>query len=164
MTQMPPELVVFVGLPGAGKSRFYRAHFAATHVLISKDLWPNLRDKNRRQETLAREYLSAGQSVVADNTNASRAERAQLLVIARACSARVSGYYFEVTVEQSQARNATREGRARVPDVAIFVTQSRLQIPTLAEGFDALLRVTLAPNGAPIVWPWKTEADEFPRI
>lgn len=26
-----PELVIFVGVQGAGKSHFYRAHFAQTH-------------------------------------------------------------------------------------------------------------------------------------
>jgi len=32
------ELVIFIGLQATGKSTFYRARFAATHVLVSKDL------------------------------------------------------------------------------------------------------------------------------
>ena len=150
----PPELVIFIGLPGAGKSRFYRARFAASHALVSKDLMPNGRRKDLRQADAVREHLSANRSVVVDNTNASRAERTLLFEVARECGARATGYYFEVSADECLARNATREGRARVPDVAIWVTRDRLQRPDWNEGFGALLRVTLAANGAPVVWPW----------
>ncbi len=46
---MPPELVLFVGLQGAGKSSCYRARFADSHVLVSKDRFPNNRNPARRQ-------------------------------------------------------------------------------------------------------------------
>jgi hypothetical protein len=32
------ELAILVGLPGAGKTSFHRAHLAATHRHVSKDL------------------------------------------------------------------------------------------------------------------------------
>ena len=35
-------------------------------------------------------------------------------------------------------RNAARVGKARVPQVALFVTAKRLERPTPEEGFDAL--------------------------
>jgi signal recognition particle GTPase len=38
---MPPELIVFVGLQGAGKTTYYHANLAATHVHVSKDLMKN---------------------------------------------------------------------------------------------------------------------------
>ena len=111
---MFPELVILVGAQGAGKSSFYRARFAPTHALISKDLWPNLRRKDARQEKLAREHLSAGRSVVVDNTHATRAQRAALFPIARACGARVTGYYFDVTPAQSpRAQRAPAGPRPR---------------------------------------------------
>ncbi len=43
------ELVIFTGLPGSGKSTYYREHFAATHVHVSKDLMPNVRARDERQ-------------------------------------------------------------------------------------------------------------------
>jgi hypothetical protein len=36
-----PECVMLIDLPGAGKTTFYWRHFAATHRLVSKDIWPN---------------------------------------------------------------------------------------------------------------------------
>lgn len=130
------ELLVFVGLPAAGKSTYYRAHFAATHVHVSKDLMPNNRDRERRQQELIAQALRAGASVVVDNTNPSPAVRAPLIAIGRQFGARVIAYYFESNVRLSIVRNEKREGAARVPNVAIFLTQKKLVPPSAEEGFD----------------------------
>lgn len=130
------ELLVFVGLPAAGKSTYYRAHFAATHVHVSKDLMPNNRDRERRQRTLIEQALAGGKSVAVDNTNATPAVREPLIALGRRFGARVIGYYFESNVRLSIVRNEQRDGAARVPNVAIFITQKKLVPPSLAEGFD----------------------------
>ena len=39
-------------------------------------------------------------------------------------------------VKTAVARNRQREGKARVPDVAIFTTAKKLRPPTFQEGFD----------------------------
>ncbi len=135
---------MLIGLPAAGKTTFYRRYFAATHRHISKDLWPNARHKERRQQAALAEAFAAGHSVVVDNTNPTAAERARIITIARASGARVVGYFLDVPTRESVGRNAGREDRARVPNVAIFTTAKRLQPPTLAEGFDQLFRLTLA--------------------
>jgi hypothetical protein len=36
------------------------------------------------------------------------------------------------------ARNRQREGKARVPDVALFVTRKKLAPPSYDEGFDEI--------------------------
>ena len=72
---MSVELVILTGLQAAGKTTFYRERFAATHVHISKDAWPNARRKERRQQRLVEEHLRAGRSVVVDNTNPTSACR-----------------------------------------------------------------------------------------
>ena len=46
--------------------------------------------------------------------------------------------FFDVAKDECLARNRRREGKARVPDVAIHVSRARLQPPTREEGFDAL--------------------------
>src|SRR5262249_57705070 len=72
-----------MGLPGAGKSSFYRDRFAATHVHVSKDLMRNRRDRQTRQLVLIDEALATGRSVVVDNVNATAADRAALIDAAR---------------------------------------------------------------------------------
>jgi len=140
-----PELAVLVGLQASGKTSFYRARLAGSHLLVSKDLMPNLRDRERRQRELVRRALVEGRSVAVDNTNATAEGRAALIAIARELGARAVGYAFDSDLASCLARNAAREGRARVPAVALHVTRRRLQWPTAAEGFDALYRVRLLP-------------------
>ncbi len=93
-------------------------------------------------EELIAEALTHGQSVV-DNVNASAAERAHLVALGRAHGGRIIGYHFNSRIRECLKRNATRTGRQRVPDVAVYVAAKRLEVPTYAEGFDHLYRVRL---------------------
>ena len=93
----------------------------------------------RRDERQAREIdtaLGKGKSVVVDNTNPSREVRAPLIKLGRRHGARIVAVYFETDVRTAIMRNRQREGRARVPDVAIFTTKKKLMPPSLEEGFD----------------------------
>jgi len=135
-----PELAVLVGLPGAGKTTFVRARLAG-HVHVSKDLMGSARDRNARQLSLISRALAAAQSAVVDNTNLKVADRAPLIAAAHAAGAKVTGYLFDATARECLARNRTREGKARVPDVAIHVSRARLEPPARQEGFDALFIV-----------------------
>jgi predicted kinase len=141
-------------LQGAGKSSFYRVRFAGTHALVSKDRFPNNRHPARRQRQLVEEALAAGRSVVLDNTNARPEDRAELLALARAFGATVAGYYFESRLADCLERNRQREGKARVPDVALYATRKRLCRPSPAEGFDRLSYVRLLGEGRFEVLDW----------
>jgi predicted kinase len=144
---MSVELVILTGLQAAGKTTFYRERFAATHVHISKDAWPNARKKEARQRRLVEEHLRAGRSVVIDNTNPTAAERLPLIAIARAAGARVASYAFVASVQEVLPRNASREGRARISDVGIFTVAKKLVPPAPEEGFDARYAVRLTEQG-----------------
>lgn len=133
-SKRPPELVIFVGLPASGKSTYYLENFAATHVHVSKDLLP----RGARQEVLIAKALAAGKSVVVDNTNPSAEARKPLIELGRRHGARIVGYFFEIDVKAALMRNRGREGKARVPDVALFVTKKKLAPPSYDEGFDEL--------------------------
>ena len=101
------------------------------------------RQPQRRQEQLIDASLAAGRSVVVDNTNPSVSERAAIITIGRRRGAQVAGYFFSTDARDALRRNRAREGRARVPDVAIFATRKRLEAPTYGEGFDDLYIVTV---------------------
>jgi predicted kinase len=138
------ELVVFSGLQASGKTSYFRSRFAASHVHVSKDAWPNARNRERRQQRLIAEALGRGESVVVDNTNPSPVERRPLVELGRLAGARVIAYCFVSTVDEALARNAARAGRARVADVGIFTVAGRLVAPTADEGFDERFEVRIA--------------------
>ncbi|MBI2185512.1 MAG: ATP-binding protein [Acidobacteria bacterium] len=151
------ECVILIGLPAVGKTSFYRERFAGTHDHVSKDRLRHSRRPSRRQEQLLLESLSSGRSVVVDNTNATAQVRAPLIALARAHGAEVVGYYFPTEPADALRRNRAREGRERVPDVAIFAIRKQLQPPKAAEGFDRLFTVRLdEPTRAFVVEPYSS--------
>lgn len=143
---MTPELIIFVGLQAAGKSTYYQTHFAATHVHVSKDLMKNARNRDEKQQEMIEAALAQGRPVVVDNTNPTPAVRAPLIEIGRRHGARVVACYFETTVKDAVARNRLREGKARVPDVAIFVTAKKMVPPGFDEGFDEVRVIAPLPT------------------
>ena len=147
------DLVVLSGLQGAGKTTFHAARFADTHAHVSRDRFPNARDKDARQRSLIEAAARAGRSVVVDNTNARRADRTALVALARALGMRPVLYWFPPDVKASIARNTARAGKARVPAVAILATRKRLEEPDAAEGFEAAFEVVATPEGGFAVTP-----------
>jgi len=137
------ECVILIGLPASGKSTFFRERFAATHDHVSKDLLRNNRQPQRRQDQLIAASLASGRSVVVDNTNPSAAVRAPVIALARKHGAEVVGYFFATEAGDALRRNRARDGRERVPDVAIFTARKRLEPPTMTEGFDRLFSVRM---------------------
>jgi len=141
------ELVILVGLQAAGKSSFYWARFADTHTLISKDLLRSSRNRQARQIALIEQALRRGESVVVDNTNPRIEDRLPLIALGKVFGARIVGYRFVGGLSECLRRNALRQGRARVPDVAIHATARMLEHPLGAEGFDAIFRVRFTDGG-----------------
>lgn len=99
---------------------------------------PTSAKREARQLQEIEAALAAGKSVVVDNTNPTPAVRAPLIALGKRLGARVVAYSFETPVRTAIARNEGREGKARVPKVAIFTTAKRLVAPSVAEGFDEI--------------------------
>ena len=147
------EAVIFIGLQAAGKSSFYKERFFDTHVRINLDML-----KTRHREILLlRACLTMQQRFVVDNTNPTLAERARYISPARSAGFRIIGYYFQSKVQDCLARNERREPWARVPAKAIAGTYTKLQLPSLAEGFDALHYVRTDDGGRFLVEGWADE-------
>lgn len=131
------ELVLFIGIPGSGKSTFYAQKFLNTHVRINRDM---LRTETR-EKILIDACLRAKQPFVLDNTNVTSEKRASYIAQAKAAKFRVIGYFFDCPVKSALQRNEQRAGKARVPAVAIHAMAKKLEVPQLDEGFDQLFFV-----------------------
>ncbi len=149
---MPIEAVLFIGLPGSGKTSFFKERFFSTHVRISLDLLKT----RHRERRFFEACLATEQRCVIDNTNPTRAERAQYITPSKAKRFTVIGYYFESKIEDCLRRNAGRPEPERVPDVAICAAAKRMELPSLGEGFDRLNYVRLE-NGRFVVEEWRDE-------
>jgi hypothetical protein len=121
--------------------------FFDTHVRISRDL---LRTKNR-ESLLMDACIRAQQPFVIDNTNPLAEERARYILPARAARFRVVCYFFRTETRAAIARNAKREGRARIPIPGILGTYKKLEEPRPEEGFDEIYLVTLTPENEFVV-------------
>ena len=146
------EGVVFIGSQGSGKSSFFKERFFSTHVHISLDV---LKTRHREQRILE-VCLDTNQRFVIDNTNPTCAERIRYLNPAKAARFKMVGYYFQSTLEDCLRRNSERSEDSRVPDVAIFSTVKKLELPSFEEGFDQLFTVRLE-DGCFVVEKFKNE-------
>jgi predicted kinase len=127
-----------VGLQGSGKTTWVARHLAGTHVVVSKDHWPNARRREARQRRVVAGLLADGASVVVDNTNPSPEDRAPLVAAARDAGVPVRAVLVDTAPEICRARNDAREGRSRVPPVGVFATLARFVPPSTAEGFERI--------------------------
>lgn len=133
------EAVIFVGVQATGKSTFYKHRFFETHIRISLDML-----KTRPRELLLlKACLAAKQPFVVDNTNIKKDDRQRYIELAKQFGFRTICYYFPAVVKEVLARNKQRTGKAVIPVPGIFGSLKRLQVPTLAEGFDKLYHVSI---------------------
>lgn len=134
------ELIILCGIQASGKSSFFKAEFADTHVRLNLDM---LRTRYR-ELLLLHALLKSKTKFVVDNTNPTRAARAPYIAPAKAAGYSVIGYEMVTPVEVAVARNAERGEGSRVPHVAIYGTLRDFERPGFAEGFDELYRVVAA--------------------
>ena len=133
------EAVILIGIPGSGKSTFYRERFFDTHVRINLDM---LRTRERERILMAA-CIQARQPFVVDNTNVQADERARYIAPAKAAGFRVTGYYFPTELRTAIARNKSRPAGQVVPVPGLIAKHKRLQPPTSQEGFDEMYSVEL---------------------
>lgn len=133
------ECIIFIGLQASGKSTFYKEKFFNTHIRINLDM---LKTRNR-EKSLFMACIHAKQSFVVDNTNPTQEARMKYIEVVESAGFNVIGYYFEPHYKKSMLRNELRQGKEKVPEVAIKSTMSKLQPPSYNEGFDTLYHVEL---------------------
>lgn len=144
------EAVIFIGIPASGKSSFFAARFADSHVRINLDM---LRTRHRERLLLAA-CLEMKQPFVVDNTNLERTQRSVYVEAARKARFSLTGYCFQSRTEDCLTRNRERNPRDSVPDVAIQGARKRMAWPREDEGFDALHYVRILGDGSFAVEDW----------
>ena len=147
------EAVIFVGIQGSGKTTFYKEKFFETHLRVSRDMLKT----RQRQNLILSACLAARQPFVVDDTNSTRARRAELIAPARAAGFRVVGIYFRTTLGDAIRRNRQRPPDRVVPAAGVGGTFKRLESPSRQEGFDELRVVEIAQDGGFTVTEWAGE-------
>lgn len=110
-----------------------------------------------REKILFHACLESKTPTVIDNTNPTRAERAHYIQPARDAHFQVRGYYFQSKVEDCKRRNSQRPEAQVVPLPGLLGTYSRLETPSLDEGFDQLFYVRIDEQGQFITEEWRNE-------
>ena len=147
------ELVILIGLQGAGKSTFCKDKLFTKHLRINLDM---LKTRSR-EKRIVQVCVETRQSFVVDNTNPTRAVRAVYIQAAKEAGFRVVGYYFQSSVEACQRRNDLRPPAQRVPLRGILGTASQMELPTREEGFDDLFYVRIDDTNEFVIEGWKDE-------
>lgn len=136
----PLELTLLVGAPGSGKTT-YRNTLTNSKIIcmddIRKELCGNPNDQSKNQEVFNRMYkelnqsLKAGESVVLDNTQATRKLRKPLIDIARQYGAQIHIIYWDLIIATLLERNA---GRAKkVPEDVVWKFYKTIETPASYE-------------------------------
>ena len=133
-------MVLFIGIPGSGKSSFYKEKFFTTHIRVNLDM---LRTRKREMRLL--EFcMNTSMRLVVDNTNVTREERERYITLGKVFHFRIIGYYFRSDLIECMNRNSQRQGKEKIPERGLRSMFKKMKPPEYSEGFDELYEVQIA--------------------
>ena len=135
---MEKTMVIMIGIQGSGKSTFYHTFLAKDFVRINLD---TLKTRHR-EALLIEECLQNQKNFAIDNTNPTKEVRQRYILIAKEAGYRIVGYFMESKLKACIERNNSRQGKEKIPAIAIAATSNKLQTPSYDEGFDELYFVS----------------------
>lgn len=148
----PQRIVLAIGLPGSGKSTWFRNQgitpLATDHLRL---LLADDEDEQGFQAQVFRTLRSLIEvrleiqrpATYVDATNLVVESRTPFFEIAARTNSRVEAMYFDVPIDICLERNRARQ--RQVPEHIIQEMSAALQLPTFDEGFSRI--VTISANG-----------------
>ncbi|KXJ96665.1 polynucleotide kinase 3 phosphatase-domain-containing protein [Microdochium bolleyi] len=148
------DIVLFCGMPGAGKSTFFWRYLEPLgYQRINQD---TLKTRQKCFKAAA-EHLVAGRSVAIDNTNADPDGRKEWVDLARSRGVPIRCVWFKTpfalcehnaVVRALNGASLNPEGRASLPSMAFHGFNSRFSRPTTIEGYEDIIEMEFKFRGS----------------
>jgi predicted kinase len=151
-----PRIILAVGLPGSGKSRYLES--LGVNPISSDALRLQLAD-DETDQTIHSQVFAAIRYLLRkrielhrpatyiDATNITRHDRRPFIKIARETGSGIEAIYFDTPLRICKARNAVR--RRVVPESALDLMAAKLVPPSVDEGFNRVEVVRCLPENLP---------------
>lgn len=142
------EVVVMVGCPASGKSTIRRRFFESHgYIAINRDTMGT----KEKCVKAAKASLSAGKSIVADNTNPSCDARKDYINMAKSKKIPCRCFWIKTPRDMAMHLNFVRQNQTngdvrRIPDVGYNVYFKNFEPPTKAEGFSEITELDFVPD------------------
>lgn len=142
------KIIVFVGLPGAGKSTKAKEFESQGFIIHSPDAIRNELNMHNLDQTeevynILHERIindiKLGHNVVYDSTNITRKRRIKFLKMIEEFTCEKICYVFIVPVEICKERNSKRTGYSKVSDREYDILIDRFNIPMSDEGWNKII-------------------------
>jgi predicted kinase len=143
-----PRIILAVGLPGSGKSFYFKA--IGVNPISTDAIRLQLVDDEANQRINSRVFAAVRYLLLqrvelrrpetyVDATNLTRRDRKVFIHMAREHGCAIEALLFDVPLALCKARNAARE--RVVPEFAMDLMAAKFVPPSVEEGFDRVKRV-----------------------
>ena len=139
-----PEIVILIGYPGCGKSRFSKK-FYQKYNLINRD---TLKTKGKCKK-LVKTHVKNNNNIIIDNTNPDIETRKEYIEIAKSNNYYIKCYYFNIGLDISKHLNNLRMklfNKDKIPEIVYRIFNKKLEYPSVNEGFDEINEVLFVPD------------------